>query len=62
MPTLNHPRIPNVSVDVPGREAKRWEAQGWVSSSPKPEPAPVMDEPEVEAEEPPKKKAARRKK
>lgn len=31
MATLNHPRIPNVSVEVPTSDVGRWQASGWVA-------------------------------
>ena len=31
MPTVKHPRIPHVTVEVPDSDVKRWEASGWVN-------------------------------
>lgn len=31
---LDHPTIPGVSVDVPKRDVKRWQASGWVEPTP----------------------------
>ena len=48
MATVKHPRIPNVTVDVPGGDVSRWQASGWVADEPQSEPA-LNDEPEGEA-------------
>ena len=42
MPTLNHPRIPHVTVDVPDSDVEQWQASGWLPGEPA--PAPVFDE------------------
>lgn len=34
MTTVKHPRIPNVTVDVPEGEVSPWVAQGWVAEEP----------------------------
>lgn len=39
MPTVKHPRIPHVTVDVPEQDVASWEASGWVNTAPAPEPA-----------------------
>ena len=40
MPTLDHPRIPNVHVTVDGDDIDRWKSAGWVDPTPN-----VADEP-----------------
>lgn len=33
MATVKHPRIPNVTVNVPDGDVSRWQASGWVADA-----------------------------
>lgn len=37
---LDHPTIPDCSVDVSEKDARDWLAQGWVDPTPKPPKTP----------------------
>lgn len=43
MPTVQHPRLPEVTRDVTGDELSNWLAQGWIEQSPTEPPEPQRD-------------------
>lgn len=50
MPTVQHPRLPEIRRDVTADELPNWLAQGWVDTAP------------TETPEPPRKAPAKRRK
>jgi hypothetical protein len=30
MPQVQHPRLPEVTQEVPAKDVRRWKAQGWL--------------------------------
>lgn len=44
MPTLKHPTIPDVTVDVDARSVEEWKAAGWLDPRAKAPKTPAGDD------------------